>query len=43
VEIGPGQVLGGLIKRIARGSAILSLSAAADLEPVARQLLARSM
>jgi [acyl-carrier-protein] S-malonyltransferase len=43
VEIGPGQVLGGLIKRIARGSAILSVSTVADLEPVARQLLARSM
>jgi [acyl-carrier-protein] S-malonyltransferase len=43
VEIGPGQVLGGLIKRIAKsaqGINILSLSTAEDVAPVARQLLA---
>ncbi len=40
VEIGAGQVLAGLIKRIARGSAVLSVSTAQDVTPVARQLLA---
>ena len=39
VEIGPGQVLGGLIKRIAKGATILSVSAAADVAPVAERLV----
>jgi [acyl-carrier-protein] S-malonyltransferase len=39
VEIGPGQVLGGLIKRIAKGATILSVSAAADVAPVAGRLV----
>ncbi|HEX6797052.1 MAG TPA: ACP S-malonyltransferase [Ktedonobacterales bacterium] len=41
VEIGAGQVLSGLIKRIARGAATLSVAAAADVAPVAAQLRAR--
>jgi [acyl-carrier-protein] S-malonyltransferase len=40
VEIGPGQVLGGLIKRTAKGVTILSVNSAADLAPVAERLLA---
>ncbi len=39
VEIGPGQVLSGLIKRIAKGAASYSVSAAADVERVATGLL----
>ena len=39
VEVGPGQVLGGLIKRIAKGATILSVSAAADVAPVAGRLV----
>ncbi len=35
VEIGPGQVLSGLIKRIAKGAVTHSISAAADVAPVA--------
>jgi len=42
VEIGAGQVLSGLIKRIARGSTVLSVSTAQDVAPVARQLRAHS-
>lgn len=42
VEIGPGQVLSGLIKRIAKGSDVFSVSSAADLAPVARQVRARA-
>lgn len=38
VEIGPGQVLSGLVKRIARGASILSLSSAEDLSSVAERL-----
>lgn len=41
VEIGSGQVLAGLIKRIARGATTLSLSAAADVEPVVATLRER--
>lgn len=41
VEIGPGQVLSGLIKRIARGATTLSVAAAADVAPVAGQLRER--
>ena len=40
VEIGAGQVLSGLIKRIAKGVTILSVGAAADVAPVAEQLRA---
>jgi [acyl-carrier-protein] S-malonyltransferase len=40
VEVGPGQVLAGLIKRIAKGATVLSVSAAGDIEPVAQQLRA---
>ncbi len=40
VEIGAGQVLSGLIKRIARGSTVLSVGTAQDLALVARQLRA---
>ena len=39
VEIGPGQVLGGLIKRIAKGATILSVSAVANIAPVAERLV----
>lgn len=38
VEVGPGQVLAGLIKRIAKGVVTLSVSSAADVAPVAEQL-----
>jgi [acyl-carrier-protein] S-malonyltransferase len=45
VEIGQGQVLAGLIKRIAKGTEpaieVLSVGAPADLTPVAQALLAR--
>jgi [acyl-carrier-protein] S-malonyltransferase len=40
VEIGAGQVLSGLIKRIAKGVTILSVGAAAEVAPVAEQLRA---
>lgn len=42
VEIGPGQVLSGLVKRIAKGATTLNLSAAADVERVGEALLARA-
>ena len=42
VEVGAGQVLSGLIKRIAKGATTLSVSTAGDLVPVARHLLALS-
>jgi [acyl-carrier-protein] S-malonyltransferase len=38
VEIGAGQVLSGLIKRIAKGSQTLSVASMADVAPVAAQL-----
>ena len=38
VEIGPGQVLSGLIKRIAKGANILAVGAAGDVPAVAEQL-----
>lgn len=41
VEFGAGQVLAGLIKRIAKGVAILSVGTAADIAPVAGQLRER--
>ncbi|HLZ24338.1 MAG TPA: ACP S-malonyltransferase [Ktedonobacterales bacterium] len=41
VEIGAGQVLAGLIKRIARGATTLSLGTAADVESVAAALRER--
>ncbi len=41
VEIGAGQVLSGLIKRIARGVTTLSVASAADVSPVAAQLRER--
>lgn len=41
VEIGAGQVLSGLIKRIAKGTTTLSLSTAADVAPVAAALRER--
>lgn len=41
VEIGVGQVLSGLIKRIARGTTTLSVASAADVVPVAAQLRER--
>jgi [acyl-carrier-protein] S-malonyltransferase len=41
VEIGAGQVLSGLIKRIAKGTPVISVATAADLAPVAEQLHAR--
>lgn len=40
IEIGPGQVLSGLIKRIVKGATTLSISAAADVERVGGALLA---
>jgi [acyl-carrier-protein] S-malonyltransferase len=40
VEIGPGQVLSGLIKRIAKGATTLSVATAADVASVAPQLRA---
>ena len=41
VEIGAGQVLAGLIKRIAKGTATLALGSVPDIAPVAEQLRAR--
>ena len=41
VEIGPGQVLSGLVKRIVKGATTLNISAAADVESVGEALLAR--
>ncbi|MGH2517816.1 MAG: ACP S-malonyltransferase [Ktedonobacterales bacterium] len=41
VEIGAGQVLAGLIKRIAKGVTTLSLGSAADVAPVAAALRLR--
>ncbi len=41
VEIGAGQVLSGLIKRIARGVTTLSVASVADVAPVAAQLRER--
>jgi [acyl-carrier-protein] S-malonyltransferase len=41
VEIGPGQVLGGLIKRIAKGATIYAVSATADIERVGTEMLAQ--
>jgi [acyl-carrier-protein] S-malonyltransferase len=41
VEIGAGQVLSGLIKRIAKGMPVISVATAADLAPAAEQLQAR--
>ena len=38
VEIGPGQVLSGLIKRIAKGPTLLAVGAAADIPTVAERL-----
>jgi [acyl-carrier-protein] S-malonyltransferase len=38
VEIGAGQVLSGLIKRIAKGIPVISVATAADLSPAAEQL-----
>jgi [acyl-carrier-protein] S-malonyltransferase len=40
VEIGVGQVLAGLIKRIAKGATIVSVGSAADLAPAAERLRA---
>jgi len=40
VEIGAGQVLSGLIKRIVKGATVLSVSAAADVATVAERLRA---
>jgi [acyl-carrier-protein] S-malonyltransferase len=40
VEIGVGQVLAGLIKRIAKGATIVSVGAVADLAPAAERLRA---
>jgi [acyl-carrier-protein] S-malonyltransferase len=42
VEIGPGQVLSGLIKRIAKGATTYSVSSAADVERVATGLLTQA-
>jgi [acyl-carrier-protein] S-malonyltransferase len=41
VEVGAGQVLAGLIKRIAKGATTLALGTASDLAPVADQLRER--
>jgi [acyl-carrier-protein] S-malonyltransferase len=38
VEIGPGQVLSGLIKRIAKGATIVNVSAATDVASAAERL-----
>jgi [acyl-carrier-protein] S-malonyltransferase len=43
VEIGAGQVLSGLIKRMAKGATIFSVSSAADVERVGAELLARAV
>jgi [acyl-carrier-protein] S-malonyltransferase len=40
VEIGVGQVLAGLIRRIAKGATIVSVGAVADLAPAAERLRA---
>lgn len=40
VEIGPGQVLSGLVKRIVKGVTTLNIGAAADIERVGDALLA---
>jgi [acyl-carrier-protein] S-malonyltransferase len=40
VEIGPGQALTGMVKRIARGTTLLNVSSGADLARVADALLA---
>jgi len=42
VEIGPGQVLSGLVKRIVKGATTLNISAAADVERVGDELLSRA-
>ncbi len=42
VEIGPGQVLAGLMKRIARGATIVSINSAADVERVGAALLTQA-
>ncbi|WIG60209.1 MAG: Malonyl CoA-acyl carrier protein transacylase [Ktedonobacterales bacterium] len=41
VEIGVGQVLAGLIKRIAKGTTTLAVGSAADVAPIAAQLRER--
>jgi [acyl-carrier-protein] S-malonyltransferase len=41
VEIGAGQVLSGLIKRIVKGSVTLPVGSAADVSPIADQLRER--
>jgi [acyl-carrier-protein] S-malonyltransferase len=41
VEIGAGQVLAGLIKRIAKGATTLAVGSAAEVGPVAAQLRER--
>ncbi len=41
VEIGPGQVLAGLVKRIVKGATTLNISTAADIERAGSELLAR--
>lgn len=41
VEIGPGQVLSGLVKRIAKGATTLNIGAAADVERVGDELRSR--
>jgi [acyl-carrier-protein] S-malonyltransferase len=41
VEIGPGQVLSGLVRRIVKGATTLNVSAAADVARVADDLLSR--
>lgn len=40
VEVGAGQVLSGLVKRIAKSATILSVGSSADVAPVAERLLA---
>jgi [acyl-carrier-protein] S-malonyltransferase len=41
VEIGPGQVLSGLVKRIVKGATTINISSAADIERVGAVLLSR--